>query len=73
MKKKRYGKFNGRVVVDGRKQRSYIDSDIVASPTIYLESLLTMLIIKAYAGSDVAISDVCVGGGSYFRRYQSLS
>ena len=48
VKKKRCGKFNRRVVADGRKQQRYIDKESVASPTVHLESLLTTLVIDGY-------------------------
>ena len=62
VKKKRCGKFKGRVVADGRKQRRYIEKESVASPTVHLESLLTTLVIDAHENRDVAILDV---GGAF--------
>ena len=58
VKKKRCGKFKGRVVADGRKQRPYIANESVDSPTVHLESLLTTLVIDGHDNRDLAIIDV---------------
>ena len=59
---KRCGKFKGRVVADGKKQRQYIEKESVSFPTVHLESILTTLVIDGYENRDVAILDV---GGAF--------
>ena len=62
IKKKRNGKIKGRIVADGRKQCRYIKKEDMGSPTVYLESFLTTLVIDAYEGRYVGILDV---GGAF--------
>ena len=58
IKEKRCGKIKGRVVADGSKQRKFVPREEAASPTIKLESLLTLLMVDAKEGRDVATADI---------------
>ena len=55
IKQKRDGTFKGRRCADGSKQKRYLGKyEIVASPTVSLESLFTTLVIDAHEERDVA-------------------
>ena len=58
VKEERDGKVKGRAGAHGRKQRKYITKEDIASPTVYLESLIHLLIVDAHKGRDVATVDV---------------
>ena len=59
IKEKRDGDIKGRTCANGKKQRKYVkEGDIISSPTVSLESILTTLVIDAYEGRFVSISDV---------------
>ena len=58
IKKNRCGKIKGRMVVDGRKQLSYIENYRVSSPAVHLEILLITMVVDAYKSRDTVILDV---------------
>lgn len=58
VKRKRSGRYKGRICSDGRKQRSYISKQFSSSPTISLEALILSLCIDALEMRDVATCDI---------------
>ena len=58
IREKRCGKFKGRVVADGRKQRDTVPREDAASPTIQLERLIMSMLIDAKEDRDVAVLDI---------------
>ena len=59
IKEKRDGNIKGCTCANGKKQRRYVkQEEIISSPTVSLEIILTTLIIDAYEGRYVSISDV---------------
>ena len=59
IKEKRNGIIKGRTCANGSKQKRYLkEEDVIASPTVALESLLTSLVIDVYEGRDVGTFDV---------------
>ena len=59
IKEKRTGEIKGRTCANGSKQHLYLkENESVASPTVSLEGLITLLIIDAYEGRDVSSFDV---------------
>ena len=64
IKEKRDGKIEGRTCANGAKQRIYVkEGDIIFSPTVSLESIMTTLVIDDYEKRYFTIADV---PGSYF-------
>ena len=52
IKEKRDGKIKGRTCANEKKQRRFVkDGDIISSPTVSLESMLTTLVIDTYEGT----------------------
>ena len=59
IKEKRTGEIKGRTCANGSKQCLYLkENKSVASPTVSLEGLITLLIIDAYEGREVSSFDV---------------
>ena len=58
VKEKRDEITQARACAYGRKQKRYIPTEEVTSPTIQLEILIISLIIDAKEGGDIAIADV---------------
>ena len=59
IKKKRSGVIKGRTCADSSRQRKFLkEGKSVASPMVFLESLIATLVIDAYKGRDVATFDV---------------
>ena len=58
IKEKRDGVLKGRTCVDGRPQRAYIAKEDASSPTMFLDSLTTLLTIFAVEKRHVATADV---------------
>jgi hypothetical protein len=59
IKEKRDGRIKGRTCANRSKQRKYLkEEDMIASPTVALESLLTSLVIDVFEGRDVGTFDV---------------
>eukprot|EP00957_Ditylum_brightwellii_P116429 8880934-Ditylum_brightwellii.AAC.1 len=55
----RNGKITGRTCANGSKQWKYLKKDeLVASPTVAVESLFISLIIDAMEGRDIAVFDI---------------
>ena len=57
-KEKRCGKIKGRTVADENAQRNYVPKEEVASPTLYLESLMAIILINAYEDRKCAVLDI---------------
>ena len=69
IKQKRDGKIKGITCVYGRKKKRYLGKDeSVASPTVYLESLFTTLVIYAYKERNIDTFDIT---GSYLNAEMS--
>ena len=58
LKEKRCGKIKGRGCANGKPQRSYIDKDDAASPTVSIEAVFLSLLIDANENRDVAVIDI---------------
>ena len=59
IKMKRSGKVKGRSCINGSKQWMFLEeNEVIASPTLQLESLFLSLMIDVMEGRDVAIFDV---------------
>ena len=58
LKRKRCGKIKGRGCADGRKQRSYINKEQSASPTVASESVFITAIIDALERRVVVVADI---------------
>ena len=58
IKEKLRGKVKGQKCSDGITQRGYILREDASSPTLSLEALLSIFLVDAYKGHDVAIFDV---------------
>ena len=58
IKVKRCGKVKGRTCADGSGQRKYVPREEAASPTLSLESLMSILLISAHEERDTAVFDV---------------
>ena len=58
IKEKRSGKLKGRVVADGRPQRSLYTKSETASPTVSTDALIVTIIVDAHERRDVATADV---------------
>ena len=58
VQEKRCGKIKGRTVADGSSQRSYINAEDAASPTVSLEALMITAAIDATEHRDVATADI---------------
>ena len=58
IKVKRCGKVKGRTCADGSGQRKYVPREEAASPTLSLESLMSLLLISAHEERDTAVFDV---------------
>jgi hypothetical protein len=55
---KRDGTIKGRTCADGRPQRSYMNKEDAASPTVMTESILITATIDAHQGRDVMTIDI---------------
>ena len=58
IKIKRCGKVKGKACADGSSHRKYVPREEASSPTLFLEGLMSLLLINSYEGRDVAIFDV---------------
>jgi hypothetical protein len=58
VQEKRCGKIKGRTVADGSTQRTYINAEEAASPTVSLEALMITSAIDASEHRDVATADI---------------
>ena len=58
LKRKRCGKIKGRGCADGRKQRSYINKEQSASPTVASESVFITAVIDALERRVVVVADI---------------
>jgi hypothetical protein len=58
VQEKRCGKIKGRTVADGSTQRTYINAEEAASPTVSLEALMITSAIDASEKRDVATADI---------------
>ena len=59
IKEKRHGIIKGRAYTNGSQQIKYLKAyELVASPTVSIESLLTTLLVDAYKEREVATFDV---------------
>ena len=58
IKEKRDGVLKGRTCIDGRPQKAYIAKEDASSPTMFLDSLTTLLTIFAVEERHIATADV---------------
>lgn len=49
------------MVANGTVQRTYIDKNSIASPTLHLESILTLLVVDVY---ESCVATIDIGGES---------
>ena len=58
MNQKRNETIKMRACADGNKERRYIKKEDSSSPTVYLESVIILLLIDATENRDVATVDI---------------
>ncbi len=58
IKEKRDGKLKGRTCADGSSQRGYVPREEALSPTLALESFLSLLLITAFEGRAISVFDI---------------
>ena len=58
IKEKRNGDLKGRTCADRSGQRKYVPREEAASPTLSLESLMSLLLISAHEERETAVFDV---------------